>query len=55
MSTDGGSSYNVTKTSTAFHLQHREGGTVTALAYQTARDLAQSTDYQNLLEIWVMK
>jgi hypothetical protein len=48
MSTDGGSSYAVTKTSTAFHATHGEGGSGAALAYQTARDLAQSTDYQQL-------
>ena len=48
MSADGGSSYAVTKTSTAFHATHGEGGSGAALAYQTARDLAQSTDYQQL-------
>jgi len=48
MSVDGGSNYNVTKTTTAFHATHGEGGSGAALAYQTARDLAQSTDYQQL-------
>ena len=48
MSADGGSNYNVTKTTTAFHATHSEGGSGAALTYQTARDLAQSTDYQQL-------
>jgi len=48
MSTDGGSNYNVTKTTTAFHATQSEGGSGAALTYQTARDLAQSTDYQQL-------
>lgn len=48
MSTDGGSSYNVTKTSTFFVSQHSEDDTATALVYTTALDLAQSTSYQLL-------
>jgi len=47
-STDGGSNYNVTKTSTAFRTYHFEGGLNAVLEYQTAHDLAQSTSYQNL-------
>jgi hypothetical protein len=47
-STDGGSSYNVTKTSTFFHAHHNEADTVTTLSYVTARDLGQSTSYQTL-------
>jgi hypothetical protein len=46
MSTDGGSSYNVTKTSTAFWTYNDEGNTETTLSYQTGRDLAQSTAVQ---------
>jgi hypothetical protein len=45
-STDGGSSYNVTKTSSFFTCYHRENDTVTALAYEDVYDLAQSTSYQ---------
>jgi hypothetical protein len=48
MSTDGGSNYNVTKTTTDFRAYHNEAGTLTALEYQTSRDLAQSTSYQIL-------
>ena len=47
-STDGGSNYNVTKTTTMFIAQHSENDTTTELAYNTARDLAQSTSYQRL-------
>jgi hypothetical protein len=48
MSTDGGSNYNVTKTSTAFWAYHNEAGTDTILAYEGNRDLAQSTGFQSL-------
>jgi hypothetical protein len=48
LSTDGGSSYNVTKTSTNFGAYHIETGTDTLLSYDTSQDLAQSTDYQKL-------
>ena len=47
-STDGGSNYNVTKTSTAFEASHRENGTDGTLGYNTNRDLAQSTAFQVL-------
>jgi hypothetical protein len=43
MSTDGGSSYNVTKTTTFFRAYHDEGVEGEALEYQATRDLAQST------------
>jgi hypothetical protein len=46
MSTDSGSNYNVTKTSSSFRAYHDEGDTVTALDYESARDLAQSTGFQ---------
>jgi hypothetical protein len=46
MSTDGGSNYNVTKTTTAFRAYHSEGGVGGALQYTSAYDLAQSTDFQ---------
>jgi len=48
LSTDSGSNYNVTKTSTSFWSIHDEADTTTQLAYQTAKDLAQSTSYQIL-------
>jgi len=47
LSTDGGSNYNVTKTTTYFRAYHTEGGS-SGLGYRTAGDLAQSTDYQIL-------
>jgi len=47
-STDGGSNYNVTKTTTAFIAFHDEGNTATSLNYETGADLAQSTGYQSL-------
>ena len=48
-STDGGSNYNVTKTSTYFHSYHDEADTATALGYFTSGDLAQSTSYQQIV------
>ena len=48
MSTDGGSNYNVTKTTTAFRSIHDEADTDTSLAYRTTNDLAQSTAFQVL-------
>ncbi len=45
MSTDSGSNYNVTKTTTYIVTYHDEGDTDTVLAYDTARDLAQSTAF----------
>jgi len=47
-STDGGSTYNVTKTTTAFVTDHNESDTSTQLAYNTSFDLAQSTADQRL-------
>ena len=41
-------SYDITKTTTSFAAYHNEGGSDSALAYQTAGDLAQSTDFQPL-------
>ena len=48
MSTDGGSNYNVTKTTTVFRAEHFENDTYTALDYPTAQDLAQSTSFQTI-------
>jgi hypothetical protein len=47
MSTDSGSNYNVTKTSTAFQSIHNEAGNSTSLNYETAEDLAQGTGFQD--------
>jgi hypothetical protein len=44
-STNGGSSYGITTTSTYFETRHSENDSVAQLAYNTAFDLAQSTDY----------
>ena len=49
MSIDGGSNYNVTKTSTHFRAYHTENGSSTGLGYRTGDDLAQSTSYQTLV------
>lgn len=45
-STNGGSSYGVTITSTAYRARHNEADTATDLIYTTGGDLAQSTSYQ---------
>ena len=51
MSTDGGSNYNVTKTTTVFETRHHEDDATSGLAYSgrtLSEDLAQSTGFQNL-------
>ena len=48
LSTDSGSNYNVTKTTTFFRAFHDEADTATGLGYRTADDLAQSTSFQKL-------
>ena len=48
LSTDSGSNYNVTKTSTFFASRHSEDDATASLAYKTGGDLAQSTGYQFL-------
>jgi hypothetical protein len=50
MSTDSGSNYNVTKTTTFIRAQHDEGGGDPSLLYIASLDLAQSTSFQNLTE-----
>jgi hypothetical protein len=50
LSTDGGSNYNVTKTSTYFTAYHAEAGTDQALTYNGDDDLAQSTDFQRIAQ-----
>ena len=49
-STDGGSNYNMTKTTTFFRSYHYENDSDAALGYVTGDDLAQSTDFQKLVE-----
>ena len=48
LSTDSGTNYNVTKTTTEFYSYHDEADTATGLIYEASEDLAQSTAYQNL-------
>ena len=47
-STNGGSSYGVTVTSTVIQTTHDESGSSSSFAYETGLDLAQSTNFQNL-------
>ena len=49
-STNSGSNYNVTKTSTSFAAYHQEDAGDAALTYSTSRDLAQSTGVQRLVD-----
>ena len=46
LSVDGGSNYNVAKTTTSFKAYHNEGDSATALTYETGTDLAQGTGTQ---------
>jgi hypothetical protein len=51
MSTDSGSNYNVTKTTTIFEARHTEDGATSSVAYSgrtLSEDLAQSTSFQRL-------
>ena len=48
-STDGGSNYGVTMTSTAFNSSHLENDTFTELVYNTSADLAQSTSFHQII------
>ena len=47
-STDNGSNYNVTKTTTVFSAQHNEADSWTFLGYHPGFDIAQGTGFQNL-------
>ena len=49
-SVDGGSNYNVTKTTTYFRAGHDEGGSGAATEYRTGEDLSQSTGGQIILQ-----
>ena len=44
-SADGGSNYNVTKTTTTFYSYHNEGDSATGVGYDTGHDIAQGTGY----------
>ena len=46
---DGGSSYDATKTTTAFYAYHNEGDSDTTLSYSAGGDLAQSTSAHSLV------
>ena len=48
LSTDSGSNYNITKTSTAILAYHIENDTDSALVYESSKDLAQSTGFQTI-------
>jgi len=48
MSVDGGSNYNVAKTTTYFKAQHGENGGGGQLGYQTGQDAAQATGFIRL-------
>jgi hypothetical protein len=48
LSTDSGSNYNVTKTTTFFQSKHSENDATTLLSYETGQDLAQSTSFQRI-------
>ena len=48
-SSDSGSNYNVTKTTSVFIAGHNEGDSDATLTYQSGDDLAQSTAFQDLM------
>jgi hypothetical protein len=48
LSTDSGSNYNVTKTTTYIYSYHLENGSTAVLQHDDSADLAQSTGYQNI-------
>ena len=48
-SSNGGSSYGIAKTTTAFYALHNEADSTTTLTYSTGTDLAQSTSAKNLM------
>ena len=50
LSTDGGSNYNVTKTSTYFQAFHSEDDVYANISYDTGQDLAQSTAFQTIMK-----
>ena len=50
ISIDSGSNYNVAKTSTSILYYHFESGSASGLQYDTNRDLAQGTGFQDITE-----
>jgi hypothetical protein len=50
LSVDSGSNYNVTKTTTYPLTEHGQNGAGATLGYNTGLDLAQSTNYQTLMD-----
>jgi len=48
LSEDGGSNWNVTKTTTLWYTGHDEADSSTSLAYWASKDLAQGTGYQTI-------
>ena len=48
LSTDSGSNYNVTKTSSFFRAYHNEAGSSANVVYDGTYDLAQSTSFQTI-------
>ena len=48
LSTDGGSNYNVTKTSTLFYAFHQENDAGTDFSFESSSALDQSTGFQNI-------
>ena len=50
LSTDSGSNYNVTKTTTFFNAYNLESDGGSGLAYRTVSDLAQSTAFQTIAD-----
>jgi hypothetical protein len=50
LSADGGSNFNVTKTTTFWYANHSEDNSATSLGYDGGTDLAQGTGYQIFVE-----
>lgn len=50
-SIDGGSNYNVTKTTTYFEAIHDEADSTATVSYQESLDLAQNTGYQEFMRV----
>jgi hypothetical protein len=48
MSIDGGSNYNVTKTTNSFLAYNAESGGTPTVGYEAGRDLAQATGFQDI-------
>jgi len=53
VSTNGGSSYGVTATSTAFRAYHREDDSATGLEYTASQDVAQSTSFFSISDVYL--